>query len=88
MGGGGGSGLRLILGFFDRRGWVDAGAGLLLIIYFTNNTLILLKENKSQEKQTVFFFFIIEWFFPKNREIVFIQFECCQGNMFFVVVRR
>lgn len=66
MRGGGGSGLRLILGFFDRRGWVDAGAGLLLIIYFTNNTLILLKENKSQEKQTVFFFFfIIEWFFQR-----------------------
>lgn len=79
MRGGGGSGLRLILGFFDRRGWVDAGAGLLLIIYFTNNTLILLKENKSQEKQTVFFFFFYHrMVFPKNREIVFIQFECCQ----------
>lgn len=26
-GGGGGSGLRLILGFFARRGWVGAGAG-------------------------------------------------------------
>lgn len=42
-GGGGGSGLRLILGFFARRGWVGAGAGgggagLLLIIYLTNNT--------------------------------------------------
>lgn len=41
-GGGGGSGLQLILGFFARRGWVGAGAGggagLLLIIYLTNNT--------------------------------------------------
>lgn len=67
-GGGGGSGLRLILGFFARRGWVGAG-GRAFFNYIFNKIIrrYFFKKIKAKNfKENGGFFFISSNGFSKD----------------------